>query len=132
MEQWGSDFSFDIGLSEETVITKIADAFTQPSDGGSYEAHVIGVRNGTQVVHSIDQSSSYVSTYSDNDDYEADREVGDRIMKLVQSRVAQIEEDRRKHREKELADERAREDKERERRERRQLEELKQKYEGTK
>ncbi len=42
MDQWGSDFSMDVDISEDDALNKIASTFYNEHDG-SYEAHIIGV-----------------------------------------------------------------------------------------
>jgi FlaA1/EpsC-like NDP-sugar epimerase len=134
MEQWGSDFSFDTNLTEAAAIENIAAAFTKPSEGGSYEARVIGIRNGEQVIHTFDQSSNWQkttyshNTHSNHTDWEQDENEGNRLHDLIQKRVGEILEFRQLTEEKEKAQKKKEEAKKQELYERQQLAALQKKY----
>ena len=134
MEQWGSDFSVDTDLTETEVIENIASAFTRPSEGGGYEAHVFSVRDDTQIIHTFDQSSNWQGTKYTNTthsilmDWEKDEDEGNRLQSLISKRVTEILEAQRLSAEREKAKEKEEEAKQQELLERQQLAALQQKY----
>jgi hypothetical protein len=141
MEQWGSDFSLDMEVKEDDAISRIAAAFAQPSDGGSYEAHLISVRDGKQVRHRFEQYTGLnwehkeggVSTWGDAEFWEnIDENEGKRLNALIRGHVATILDERKNAEEKAALDKKNKEAKQKETYERQQLEALKQKYEGSK
>lgn len=110
MEQWGSDFSIDTDVEESDAIERIAAAFTKPSEGGGYEAHLISFipekndkyDNGMispveQVVYSFDQYCSpdwrqqmggwNVRSYHCEANTEEVEENGKRINSLIRQQV---------------------------------------------
>jgi hypothetical protein len=138
MEQWGSDFSLDMNVSEDEAIERISNAFTSPSEGGSYEANLISVRNSEQVKHQFDQYSSSswkqevggVSTWGTGDYWEdIDEKEGKRLNDLIRKKVNEITENKRLAEEKAKTEQKDKEAKAKETYERQQLEALKQKYE---
>lgn len=136
MESWGSDFSLDNDLTETEVVESIANAFTKPSEGGGYEAHVIYVRDGEQIIHNFDQSSNWQgttyshTTHSNHEDWETDETEGDRLQCVIKDRVDEILKARQLADEKEKAKEKAEEAKQKELHERQQLVALQKKYEN--
>lgn len=151
MEQWGSDFSLDTNVDEADAIEKIAEAFTRPSEGGSYTAHLIGVieekrdkydngyiADAEQVVYEFDQYTSAswqqqvggMTVRSCNHEAHCEEiEIeGNRINQLIRNRVIAILEAQRLANEKARKEEEAEEAKQKELYERQQLAALQQKY----
>ena len=133
MEQWGSDFSLDMNVSEDNAISQIATAFTRPNSFGSYEAHLISVRNNQQVRHEFCEGGQNVTTWGTEEYWEnIDEDEGKRLNTLIRERVNTILEERKTAEEKAVKIKKSKEIKDKEIYERQQLEALKQKYEGTK
>lgn len=155
MEQWGSEFDLDADITEEEAVNKIAEAFARPSEGGSYEAHLIGVieehrdkyDNGLltpteKVIYRFSQyygsawrqeEGSYqtLSYHCDSNESHVQAE-GARIDKLIREKVTSILDARAQLEKKRKEEEDANKIKQQEIFERNQLNALKQKYEGNK
>lgn len=151
MEQWGSEFSLDVEVDEPNAIEQIADAFTKPADGGSYEAYLIWLveskydkyDNATltpteKVVYSFEQYSyptwkhssggyGVKSYHCDLNTDEVDLECK-RLNGLIRNKVFDILENRRKLEEKEKEEQKEKEAKKKELNERQQLADLQRKY----
>lgn len=147
MEQWGSDFSFEVDIEELSAIERIATAFASPSEGGSYEAHLIGVIESKsdkfdegmltpteKVVYSFEQHdhpfvcAHYVKSNHCDSNWEEVNAEGARLNALIHARVSKILEDRHAESERQAAKNREEDARKREIYERQQLEALKQKY----
>ena len=95
MEQWGSDFSIETNVTEDTAISRIAAAFLgKPDAYGRYQAHLICVKEGIQIVHTFDVGTewkhgidydAYARTDSRRDNWEEDEDDGRRLMELIRA-----------------------------------------------
>lgn len=157
MEQWGSDFSIDTNMSESDVVEKIAEAFTRPSEGGAFTAHLIGIVNGSsissafggetdipteQFVIEFDQYSGSswrqelggFNSVSSNHELHSDEieGVGKKINDLIRNRVGDYLNVQAEAKKKHDEEEKSKQEKAKKDYELKQLEELKKKYEGTK
>jgi hypothetical protein len=100
MEQWGSDFLIDVGISEQDAINQIAKAFAKPSDGGSYTAHIIKLTSGEQTVYEFDQYGYHAYlrptgdyrtlSYHDEQKHEEIISAGNIINKSIRLKVEEI------------------------------------------
>ena len=160
MESWGSDFSLDVDVEESDAIERIASAFTAPSEGGGYTAHLIGLieeRNdpydkgmltpAQQVVYEFIQHSRQYSynpyqplpgygMVKSSHYHDAIVEFTEsecvRINNLIRTKVKETLENKKLEEEKATQLKKEQEAKAKENYERQQLEALKNKYEGTK
>lgn len=151
MEQWGSDFDLDVDIEENDAINKIVGAFTSPSEGGAYSAHLVGVFEETndkydhgmltpteKVVYHFGQYDgsswrrevggySVLSYHCDQNQERADADAA-RINQLIREKVAQTFAAQEKVAADAKAKEEAEEAKQKELYERQQLVALQQKY----
>lgn len=141
METWDSEFSVDVGISEDVAINKISDAFTYPSDGGSYVAYLSFQLNNNSVAYEFEQYGG-VSWIREPGGYNLHGEFGDdydsacanakRINDIIRDTCVSIIKSRELALKKVEEQKRELELKRQEKAERQQLEQLKQKYETTK